>query len=864
MKPSGKEKSGVFRKLLKFFPFDFRYDHGEEMEQFFYDRSREVENKGQIAKLKLCWEIFVNLLYAAPREHWDMLRQDAKFGLRTLKRNGGFTTVAILTLAVGIGANTAVFSILHSVILSPLPYPDSDRLVRLYDRNMEWNAPAFSVSPAHFFHWKRESQLLEHSGAYRESGFNLMIQSEPVWTYGVRASAGLFEVLGVEPEMGRWFNYQEDTQGGPRAIVISYGLWRNWFAGRADVIGQELPVDGIPHTVVGVMPASFIFPQQPGVEILVPYRLSPEQGGHFLRVLGRMKSGASVEALNAELNSLTAPLEPGQSWEVFTTSLHEDIVQPVSDVLWILFAAVGLVLLIACANVANLLLVRGAAREADLAIRSTLGAGRARLMRQLLTESLLLALSGGLAGILLAYAAVYAVTVLAPGNLPRTAELAINVPVLLFALGISVFTGLLFGMAPALRVSKGGLRTRARSDSANTLAGTRSRLKTFLVAAEIAMALMLMIAAALLIQSLHNEQRVKLGFETENILTFQLSPLESRYPEARQRAALYQDFIEAVESLPGVESAGMTHRLPLSGTSAHPISIDGRSSNDTPPTGIYYASTPGYLETLRIPLLRGRMPSEEETFERISVVVVNQEFVDRFFPDEDAIGKRVLLAAQPQKVWLEIVGIVGNVRNNSLTEAYQPTFYFPYLSYSIPSMVMTVRASVPAHSILPAIRERIREIEPAQPIGQVQSIEDYLSNLFATERFNTSMMALFASLALFLTAVGVYGVISFSVSRKTHEVGLRMALGAQRSDILRLFMKGGLFISSVGILVGLLGAYLLSNTIAGFLFGVEANDPWTFACVGLLLLTVSLAATYLPTRRALAMSPLTALRDGNQ
>ncbi len=788
--------------------------------------------------------------------------QDVRYALRMLRRSPGFTAVAVLTLALAIGANTAIFSVVDSVLLRPLPYPESDRMIRLYDRNMKFNAPRFSASVAHFYGWKEQSELFEGIGAYRESGFNLLVNGEPVRVGGVRMTAGVFPVIGLEPIRGRWFTAEEDQLGAAKVAVISSRLWQRQFGGDPDIVGNGIAIDGEAHTVVGVMPPEFEFPQRRNVDVMVPYALTRDRGGHFLRVLGRLKPEASIERSQAEMNTIAERLDPDQSWEVFLLPLLQGTVGGIQNALLILFLATGFVLLIACSNVANLLLSRGSAREKEIAVRGALGASRARIFRQLLTESAVLALVGGGVGVLLAWWGVQALLAFGPRNLPRQSEIVLDGEVLLFALAVSVLTGALFGVIPAIGSARAELHDSLKEGGRQGTGKAKHRVRNLLVVAEVALALMLLIGASLFVQSFRNQLQVDPGFAAQNILTFSINPLEAKYSSLDQKATVLRQVWQEVTALPGVEAAGYVHRLPFSGQSVHSLVVQGRPipSRDQFPSVTYYSFSPGYLEALQIPLLRGRHPTEDETFNGQSVVVINQALADTYFKDESPLGHRLLFGPFENPIWLEIVGVVGNARVANLSGAYLPVIYFPYRSYAWPSMVMTVRTAADPAGFAEVIREKVRQVDPAQPIGSVQTMEQYLSNLMAVNRFNTQLIGLFALVAMLLATVGIYGVITYTVSQRTHEFGLRMALGAQPRDILKLVVGQGMHLTLIGIGVGLAGAFALTRFLESLLFGVTPTDPATFAGVAFLLAAVALLACYIPARRATRVAPMVALR----
>ena len=795
------------------------------------------------------------------------LLQDVRYGLRVLTKNPAFTAAAVLTLALGVGANVAIFSLFNGLLLRPLPYPESERLVRLWDRNESAGLPYFSVSIPNFFAWREQSRSFEALGAYREDGFNLLSNHEPVRVDGARATADLFEVLGVPPLLGRTFSTDEDSPGGDKVVLLTHGLWQRLFGGDPGALGSETMLDGALHTVIGIMPADFQFPQQPDVELIVPYALYLDErarGAHFLRVLGRLERGVTPEQAQTEMEAIAGRLEQespdiNKGWTVVLLPLLEATVGSLEKAVMMLLGAVAIVLLIACANIANLLLARSMEREREMAVRVALGAGRAQIVRQLLTESVLLALLGGGIGVLIAAWGLDAFSALGLSAVPRPDAIRMDGRVLGFALLVSVSAGALFGLLPALHVARGDLQDSLRGRT-GMRGASRIRLRGLLVVSEVALAVTLVIGAGLLLRSFANVLQVEPGFDPTNVLAMEMTPLQSKYPEPQQRIRLYQQTIERLETLPGVQAAGAVHRLPLTGNSAIPTFVEGRPAPppDEVPSVNYRAVSPGYFDTLQIPLIRGRLFTGEEGWETGGVVLINQAMAKNYWPSEDPLGAR--LGPSAEGPWLEVIGVVGDVRESSLDTDAEIAMYLPYLQAPVPTMTLLVRTEADPLSYVGAVRAKVKEIDSAQAVSSFMTLDDFLSNVMGRRRFDASLLSLFASLALILAAVGIYGLLSYSVSQRTRELGIRMAIGAPRGQLLRLVLGQGMVMVMVGLGLGLVAGALCSRLLGSFLFGVTGTDPVTLSASAALLVAVSLLACYLPARRATRVDPVVALR----
>ena len=808
---------------------------------------------------------FWDALLIQPRRLEDEVFQDLHYGARMLVKNPGFTLIAVLTLALGIGANTAIFSVVNAVLLRPLPFPEPERIVRLSESYLPTKSLS-TVSFPNFLDWRSQSRVFTLMAAYREDGFNLQAGAEPKRVNGARVTVDFFALLGVQPAAGRAFSAQEDAPGGERVVILSHALWQQSFGGDPQLVGRQLKVDGQACTVVGIMPPGFRFPQE-DVELWLPYALDPQssRGPHFLRALGRLKSGATLAQARAELETIAVRLEqtyPGtnKGWRVFLVPLHEAISGQMQQPLYVLLGAVLFVLLIGCANVANLLLSRNAARERELAIRTALGAGRGRIMRQLLTESLLLALLGGAGALLLAAWGVKLLTRLGPRNIPRLNEAALDLPVLGFTLAVALLTGLILGLVPAWQQARLKLNATLK-DGARMARGRALRLRQLLVVNEIALALLLLIGAGLMLKSYVRLQQVAPGFDPQRALTTEINLPPAKYAKNEQRLAFLQLVLERLKVLPGVEFAGATSRLPLRGNTVMAFEIEGRRAPAPGErTGANIRTiTPDYLRAMGTPLVAGRTFTEEEAWQKPSAVIINQKFQRRHWPDENPIGKRIQLDWGDNS-WLTIVGIAADVKESSLDGDTAVGLYVPYVFGPAHRMTLVLRTRTEPLGLAATARDEIRRLDAEQAVSGISTLEELLSETVAQPRFNTGLLSLFALLAILLATVGIYGVMAYAVAQRTQEMGLRMALGAEPRDVLKLVVGQGMKLVVLGLGLGLIAALGLTRWLKTQLFGVEATDPLTYAVIAALLTAVALLACYLPARRAMRVDPLVALR----
>ena len=809
------------------------------------------------------------------------LFQDLRYGFRLLLKNPGFTTVAVLTLALGIGANTAMFSVVNAVLLRSFPYTEPDRLVIVWETQLQLGLPLMYASPPNYGDWREQNSSFEEMAAWTPREFFITQSDEPVRVEGAQVAASLFQVLKVSPVTGRTFSPEEDRPGGGQVVLLGYGLWQSRFGGDPSIAGRTIDINNQPHTIVGVMPPDFKFP--PGISLegtrpapqtqlwlpLARELKGGQRGAHNLTVIARLKPGVSIESARAEMSALAGRLEQehpasNAGWNIALVPFEEQVLGDVRPALLVLLIAVAFVLLIACVNVANLLLARGAARQKEFAIRAALGAGRGQLVRQLLVESTALALMGGVAGLLLAVWSTEYLLRLAPQNIPRLDEVGIDLGVAGFTLGITLLTGALFGLAPALGTSSPSLIRWLKEGgrSSNQGAG-RTYLQSIFVVAEVALSLLLLVGAGLLFRSFLQLRGVDPGFQSDRALTMRVSLPQVKYPQRAQRAAAFGEMERRIKALPGVESAGFVLETPLSadrqGTS---FRVEGEP--EPPPNEDrqinFTFTTPGYFQAIGVPVLRGRNFNDQDAQASPEVVLINEAMARRFFPNEDPIGKR-LFAGFSDQVPRRIVGIVGNVRHDALSSVPSPNLYVPYFQLSaFNTMSLAVRTDSDPMNALASVREQIKAVDREAPVHTIKTMEQVVAESMAQPRFSALMSAIFAGVALLLAAVGIYGVISYSVAQSTQEIGLRMALGAQRRDIYRLVLGKGMALTLIGLGIGLVAAFALTGFIAGLLFEVSPLDTTTFAAITLLLAAVALAACYIPARRATRVDPMVALR----
>ncbi|MGA3042160.1 MAG: ABC transporter permease [Bryobacteraceae bacterium] len=800
--------------------------------------------------------------------------QDLRYGFRTLLRNPGFCAVAILALALGIGPNTAIFTMVNAVLLKPLPVPEPGRVVMIWGTMLKSGFDQLPVSAGDYLEWKRQARSFdEMSAAFAipEFGLNVSGAGEPERVPAALASKEFLPALGIATVVGRNFRPEEDRPGGPPAVLISHAFWLRRFHADPTAVGRTLTVDGIPRTVVGVVPHGL--GEMVAADLWLPTAIDPnkpERGNHNYGVVARLKPGVTVAQARAEMTVIARRLEQAYpatdtGWGITLFPMAEMFTGRIRPVLLILLGAVGLLLLIACANLANLLLARAATREKEIAIRGALGAGRRRLIRQLLTESLLLAMAGGALGLVLAAWGVRLLRSVVPDMFPMLQQMSVDAPVLAFTFGISMLTGLLFGLVPAWRSSHTDLNTTLKEAAGRSeSAGGSQRIRSFLLASEVALAVLLSVSAGLLLRSFERVTAVDPGVRTANILTMNVSLPEVKYDTPLKRATFYKDLIERLDTLPGVRSAGAVLFLPLRVSmlsfriGVNGFTIEGRPPvpQDQEPEADYRTATPDYFNTMGIALRQGRLFDQHDDQDAKRVALVNEAMVRKHFAHENPLGKHILMGKA-----IEIVGVVADAKLYGLDAPVEPAIYVPLAQQpGNLAMAVVVRTEGDPAAAASAVRREILKLDPEQPISNVRTMQTVLSDSLMLRRVSMMLLAVFASLALMLATVGIYGLTAYSVSRRTHEIGLRVALGASQSHILRLVVGRGLVTSLIGAGIGVAAAFALTRGLSAMLYGVTATDPLVFAGVPLLLIAVSVLASYVPARKATRIDPLVALR----
>jgi len=803
----------------------------------------------------------------------ETLWQDLRFGLRMSLKHPGFIAAVVLALALGIGANTVIFSVVNAILLNPLPYPHPDRLVMVWLDNKRLGLDQDWHSYPNYADYRDQNKVFEKLAAFNDRRFNLTGEGEPERIIGAWATANFFAVMGVEPVMGRAFTVEEEEPGRDQVVVIGYGLWQRRFGSDPKIVGQTISLNGAPRTVVGVMPAHFRFPSKEA-EMWVPLALSANgknaRGGFSLKSIGRLKPGITITQARADLGTIASRLEQQypdmlSGYGVNLVPLYEQVVGKIRPALLVLLGAVGFVLLIACANVANLLLARAAVREREIAVRMALGAGRARLIRQLLTESALLAVLGGAAGLLIAEWGLKVLLALSPADIPRLDQIKIDGRVLAFTLAVSLLTGLIFGLAPALQSSKLDLNESLKEGGRSATGGLRGRrIRGVLVVAEVALSLVLLIGAGLMIKSFLRLQQVNLGFNPDRLLTMRVDLAGSKYREGPKAVAFYQQLLGRVATLPGVQAVGAISDIFLSSTpNSANFSIEGRP--EVPPaqrieTPIDQVSA-NYFQVMGTPLLKGRLFDEHDANEAPRVAIINDTFARRFFPDEDPLGKRFKFGGvNSQAPWMTIVGVVADVRRTGFDAEVRCETFLPLAQSPSRSMTLVLRTAADPLSLAKSARAAVWAIDKDQPVYSLRTMEQLLREMIAQRRLNMLLLGIFSVISLVLAAVGIYAIISYSVTERTHEIGIRLTLGAERRDILRLVVGQGMLLALLGVAIGLAAAFALTRLMSSLLYGVSATDPVTFGGISLLLVLIALVASYIPARRAMRVDPMVALR----
>jgi putative ABC transport system permease protein len=861
----------VYDLLLRLYPASFRAEYGEEMRAIWARRRRDAS--GPLAAAVLWIATACEVLINAAAVHWDILRQDLRYTARTLARSPGFALTAMLVLALGVGANTAAFSVTDFVLIRPLPFPEPERLVRLWEK-----VPGYSqmeLSPANYVDWKHMSKSFDAMGAYWESSVNLVGQGDPERLEGATVTADLLPLLGVQPAMGRLFTAAEDREGAPGTLLLSYQLWQAVFGGDAGVIGRRVNLDNEPFVVIGVMPRDFHFPSR-DAELWMPTRFHEhdddfrDRNNNYLNVVARLRPGVSLDRARAEMGVVAGLLETQYPENKQTTAsvylLRDDMPQQSRLLLLALSGAAICVLLIACANLANLLLARGLARQRELAVRAAMGAGRERLVRQLVTESLVLALAGGALGVLVAAAAVPLLARLVPASLPIAQSPSIDLRVLIFAGLVSGLTGIGFGVLPALRACRhsdfSALREGTRAGG-----GHKERLRSLLVVAEVTASVVLLVAAGLLVRALWRIEATDPGFRTGGVLTLRTALPLPKYNETARRAGFYTQVLSGVRALPGVSSAAYISFLPMVMRGGiWPVIVDGKSV-ETQRSGAHTASlryvTPGFFATMGIPLHRGRDVGESDSMDAPFAAVVSESFVRRYWPDQDPLGRHFTMAFHDRMV----VGVVGDIRVRGLERNSEPQVYLPYRQVPdgwlafYPPKDLVIRSATGPGTLLPAVRRIIRGADAEQPVSDVRTMADIVEEQTASRSAQVRVLGAFAAIAFLLAGVGIHGLLSFAVSRRTQEIGVRIALGAQPGEIVKMIVRQGAVLAGAGIVPGVVLAYAAGRAMEGLLAGVQPGDALTFASAIGLCVLMTVLGSLVPALRAVRIDPITAIRS---
>lgn len=808
----------------------------------------------------------------------ETLLQDLRTGLRMLVKNPGFTAVAVITLALGIGANSAIFSVVNAVLLRPYTYKDPERLVLINHNYPKINLKA-SVSVYGYSHYRDNAQSFEDIAAVTGWPVNLTGEGEPERLNGMMVTASLFSTLGADAARGRVVMPGEDRPDGNRVVVLSHAFWQRRFGGDPNILDRTITLSGQSYSVVGVMPPEFQFGREVGqiIDLWGPIGFTPEQltptrlTNEFLSVVARLKPNVAVQQAQAEMDTIAASLReqymPGMDnsgWGLLIQPFHELVVGEIRPALMVLMGVVGLVLLIACVNVANLLLARAAVRRKEIAIRSALGAGRARIVRQLLTESALLALLGGAVGLLVGYWGVKALVAINESRIPRSHEITLDYRVVGFSLLISLVTGVLFGLLPAFHAARTDLNQTLKEGGRSGTGGVRYGIRGVLVVLEVAIALVVLANAGLFLKSFARLQQVDPGFQPQNVISMQVSLPDFKYREPTQRDAFFRQALEQIRALPGVESAGAVSILPMSGSNTSgSFRIEGRevAQGEVLPHGDRWFATSDYFKAMQVPLIRGRYFDDRDTVDAPGVAILDETMARKYWPDEDPIGRRISFEGTPDnRRWREIVGIVGHVKHKGLEGESRVQYYVPFSQRPASNMFLVARTRTEPGNSAGAIRGVIRSIDQDLPVFRVSTMEQLVAESTSQRRFSILLLGVFAAVALLLAAVGLYGVMGYSVNQRTQEIGVRMALGAGRKEVLRLVAGQGMALTGIGLFIGLGVALAVTHLVAGLLFGVSAYDPVVFAAIPLVLAGVALVACYLPARRASRVDPITALR----
>jgi len=802
----------------------------------------------------------------------ETLLKDVRYGIRSLLKQPAFTAIAVITLALGIAGNTVIFSAVNSLLVKPLAFPELDRMVAIWEARLSQGVERNEVTMADYLDWRKQNQTFEQMGLYRWWSANLTGVEPPERIQGFLVSTNFLDVTGVKPFIGRAFSAEEDQPGKDAVVILNYGLWQRRFGGDANIVNKTVSLNGVKRTIIGVLPKEFNYPS--GMDVMAPLALTPElasnRDNHTYYVLGRLKQNVSLPLAQTDLSTIAARLEKdypqaNTGHGVVVYPIVEDTVRFYARALWVLMGAVGFVLLIACANVANLTLARSSTRQREIALRLALGASRSRIIRQLLTESVMVALIGGALGVLIAYWGIDAMRAANPGEAAKFApgweHLGINFPVLVFTLGVSVLSGALFGLAPAWQASKPDLNDALKEGGRTT--SSSHRLRNALVVCEVALALMLLVSAGLLLRSFLSLLNTDPGFNSTNLLTMKLVLPAAKYKDDQARAAFYSELLNRIRVLPGVESVAAVNYLPLGGSNSSDIFlIEGLP--EPPPgqefIGRYRVCTPDYFQTMGIPILKGRAFTEQDKVDAPRVVIVNETLAQRYWPNQDPINKRMRFTGPLEKnPWIQVVGVVKDVKH-ALSLPMSSDYYLPQNQDTWSSMVLVAKTKTEPMSMAAPIRQQVWAIDKDEPVFDVRTMQQVRALSVALYSFSSVTLTIFAAVALILSAVGIYGVMAYVVTQRTHEIGIRMALGARSRDVLRLVVRHGMTLALIGVGVGLGGAWALTRFMSSLLVGVSPTDAVTLSAVSLCLISIALIACYLPARRATKVDPLVALR----
>ncbi len=807
----------------------------------------------------------------------ENLMQDIRFGTRQMAKNPRFTFVAVLTLALGIGANTAIFSVIYGVLFEPLPYRDPQQLVRVFESSV--SQPKFPMSAGDFQDYREQNSTLSGLALYTRQDLELSKDDQPELLSALRITAGFFDVLGVQPLLGRQFRREDEVPDNHHSVILSHGLWQRRFKGDPEIIGKPIILTGEVFTVVGVMPQGVkhvggdyrSMPHGETVDFWWPITLNSQdsRSSHYMNAVGRLKPGIKPEQSAADFNVIAERLavqfpDTNSSFRIAIQSLHEEIVGKARITLLVVFGAVLMVLLIACVNVANLLLARSAARGREMAVRSAVGAGRGRIVRQLLTESLLLAVCSSAVGILLAQCGMVALGKFGPEQLPRLQTLRLDGHVLFFTLALTLLTGVLFGLAPALQAGKININGFLKDGGRAGTGGNQSRLRDILVSAEVALALLLLIGTGLLVRSFWQLQQTATGFNPERVVTATLSLPFGDYASNTNIAFFQEKLLDRLGGIPGIESVGLTSDLPWTGYDENnSLTIEGKSF---PPNegagGRYHFISSDYFRTVGVPLRAGRFFNPDDRMGKIRVALVNRTLAERYWPGESPVGKRMSGSSAPKEEnWWTIVGVVGDVKDFPDSLGVEPAFYLPLSQFPSRRVTLAIRTAVEPFGMMAAIRSEMQKMDRNVPLADIKTLETITAKASAARRFTFVLVALFAATALILAAMGIYGVLSYLVAQRTREIGVRMALGAQAFDVIKMTLKQGMGPTIVGVVLGLIGAFGLTRLMTSLLFGVSATDPGTFVVSALLLILAAVLPCWLPARRAAKVEPMVALRN---